>query len=139
MNLNLNIDYIVDDDDRKNPQFRTNATLSITLMRFAINAVKGGQREGYKDRTAIRVSGKVVNALTKASNAKATEVVFDQNELLHVRDTLKEWVSTTGVPGNLTGWYEDLMVAVEKLVEEGERLVAAKRGGGADKAPETKS
>lgn len=113
MRLNLDISYVVDDEDRKNPNFTTNSAVSITLLRTSMNSDK----KGSKERDAVRTRAKVVNAITKASNAKATELDLDELELKCIRDSLKGWMVEAGVPASLTGWYEDLYSAVEALLE----------------------
>lgn len=131
MRLNLDLDYVVDEvADRRNPSFETNSRLSITLLRTAISAVRSPDRGGHKSRSEIRVAAKVVDAITRANNVKAASVEFTLLELLHVRDTLRSWMTEVGIPGALAGWFEVLYSAVEKLVEDGEKAEAAAKAPG---------
>ena len=114
MHLNLNLNYVVDDEDRKNPNFATNSAVTITLLRTAMNADK----KGSKERDAVRTRARVTNALTKASNAKASELDLDENELKCVRDSLKGWMADAGIPASLTGWFEELLTTVEALLDK---------------------
>jgi hypothetical protein len=111
--LNLDLDYVVDEEDRKNPNFKTNQSVSITLLRTAMNAAKTGSKE----RTAVRTHAKVVNTLTKASNAKADFLDIDELQLKAIAECLKNWMTESGVPSSLAGWFEELLSAVEKLLE----------------------
>lgn len=132
MDLNLDIDYVVDDADRKNPIFATNSLISIFMLRTGLNAVKGGvdgsPTPGHKNRAELRIAARVVNAITRAKNSGATVLKFaDIHELKHVRDGFKSWLETSqGVPQSTTGWYEDLTSAIEKLVDESEKKVEEK-------------
>lgn len=128
MQVNLNLDYAVDSNsDRFNPNFATNAQLSITLIRTAINSVKNPERGGHKNRDEIRLAAKLVNALTNASNAKATTINLDPIVVLYLREMLKAWMNEIGVPGGLAGWFDDLLTYVEKLADEVEQ---SKKSGG---------
>lgn len=132
MELDLNIPFVVDDVDRKNPIFATNSLVSIFMLRTGLNAVKGGVEgapaPGHKNRAELRIAAKVVNSITRAKNAGANVLKFaDIHELKHVRDGLKAWLETPqGVPESTTGWYEDLTSAVERLVEDAEKQVEVK-------------
>jgi hypothetical protein len=136
MELDLDLPYVVDDADRQNPGFKTNAAISISLLRTAMNAVKSGQKEGHKNRTEVRIAAQVVNAITRVNNAKGTKLDLDQNQMLHVRDMMKQWMTDTGVPAPLVGWYEDLMTAVEKTVEDGDKAVESAKKNGTEKSME---
>lgn len=136
MDFKLDIDYIVDDADRKNPNFETNPLITITLLRTAIERVKGGsqQREGLKSREAVRAGARVTNAITRANNAKASVMTLDLNEVKYIQDVLVAWMKEIGIPGLLSGWVEDLLTYVDRLVTAGEEQAAEAR-----KKPEAKS
>jgi len=136
MKLKLDLPYTVDEGDRQNPAFKTDTAITISLLRTAMNSTKGQQQGGHKDRTALRVAAKVTNAITKVANAKANELELDMIQLKFLKDALSEWMTSVGVPAPLVGWYEELMTAVEKLVETGEKEVEAKKNGASAPATE---
>lgn len=157
MKLDLDIaEFVVDDDDRRNPLFRTNVTISTTVLRTAIHTVKGGPTanrpngEGNKSRDQVRVAQRVVNALTRAKNAYAkdeqeTTVDLDVLELKHIRDCMEQWMKEAGIPESWSDWYELLRTRIDKLIDAGEervaeKLEAPKRNGttAPATAPETK-
>ena len=119
MKVTLDLEYAVDSEDRKYPNLATDQAISIMLLRNALTASK----DAYKGRDAVRVGGRVVTALTRASNAKATSLVMDLEmvELLHVRDALRKWMTDTGIPPMWVGWFEQLLTAVEKAAEAPEK------------------
>lgn len=140
LRLDLNLDYVVDDDDRKNVAFKTNALVSISVLRTAMNNTKGApnqqrQSEGNKSRDQVRIAARAVNTITKAKNSGADFIELDMLELLHIRDCMESWMKDQGIPESLTPWYELLRDAVDKVIAEGEKqaaaLMAAKKNGAA--------
>ena len=133
MGLNLELNYVVDAEDRKNPNFKTDAFITIWLLRSSINATKAG-KEGHKTRGEVRIAARVVNKITNAKNKDSTAIEFDQLEILHVRDLLKAWLDA-GVPEPLAPWYEALTSEVERLTEAGEKAIESAAKNGAMKVP----
>ena len=119
MKVTLDLEYVVDEEDRKFPNLKTDPAISIMLMRNALTATKAG----YKSRTEVRVGARVVDALTRASNRKDSVLVLDLEkvELLHARDALRGWMTETGVPPLWLSWFEQLLTCLEKLAEGGEK------------------
>lgn len=139
VDLNLDLDYVVDEDDRRNPNFKTNSILSISLLRTAMNATKAG-KEGHKSRDAVRVAGKFVRKLTLAKSGNAqdermTTVALDGLELKHGLELLKAWLDV-GVPEPLADWFEVLMVEFERALAASEAAVESAKNGAAKTAAE---
>lgn len=143
LKLDLNLDYIVDDDDRKNAAFKTNSLVSISVLRTAMNNTKGApnrerQSEGNKSRDQVRIAARAVNTITKAKNAGADFIELDMLELLHIRDCMESWMKEQGIPESLTPWYELIRNEVDRVIIDGEKqaaaLVAAKKNGSATPA-----
>jgi hypothetical protein len=136
LTLDLNLDYVVDDEDRKNPIFKTNTAVSMTVLRSCLSAVRGGPTagrpggEGHKSREAVRVAARAINELTRLKNAhakddKATSAQFDLDVLKHFKESLEKWMTDQGIPETWSGWYEVLREYIDKMVVTGEEQAAA--------------
>lgn len=134
--LNLNLPYVVDNDDRKDVRFQTNSMISISMFRTAANATKAG-KEGHKTRLATGVASRVVNKITNAKNTGAESINFDPDELTHIRESMTGWLAA-GVVEGLSPWYELLTDEVERCTKQAQSDVKAAAIVEAEKAANAK-